>query len=118
MEKNTKRSFKFTPHILSPRIIHEHKIEQTSMELNVDNNNSSGFYILHNHICDLFGKNVYIVKYYNTIENITLQRHTSLIPLYPTAIIYIFFCKDPNLINIFIHLLNCIYIINFIMIVH
>ena len=99
MEKNTKRSFKFTPHILSPRIIHEHKIEQTSMELNVDNNNSSGFYILHNHICDLFGKNVYIVKYLNTIENITLQRHTSLIPLYPTEIIYIFFCNDPNLIK-------------------
>ena len=82
---------------LSPRIIPEQEqLKQQSTQLLIENNNSQGVYILHNAICDLFGENVYIIKYVTTINDITIHNSFSLIPLFPWTIIYIFFCP-PNI---------------------
>ena len=82
----------FKKHKLIPRIIDE--LKEIPFQISNDNllksySNTNSICVLHNNICELFGENVYIVKYVKYIDDIITTKNTnSLIPVACYDIMY------------------------------
>ena len=84
--------FFFKKHKLIPKIIDE--LKETQFQTSNDSflksySNKNSICVMHNKICELFGENVYIVKYVKYIDDIITTKNTnSLIPVACYDIIY------------------------------
>ena len=82
----------FKKHKLIPRIIDE--LKEIPFQISNDSllkgySNTNSICVLHNKICELFGENVYIVKYVKYIDDIITTKNTnSLIPVACYDIMY------------------------------
>ena len=82
----------FKKHKLIPKI--NDKLKETPYQTSNDSflksySNTNSICVLHNQICELFGENVYIVKYVKYIDDIITTKNTnSLIPVACYDIMY------------------------------
>ena len=82
----------FKKHKLIPRIIDE--LKEIPFQISNDSllkgySNTNNICVLHNNICELFGENVYIVKYVKHMDDIiTTKNAHSLIPVACYDIMY------------------------------
>ena len=83
---------RFKKHKLIPKIIDE--LKETPFQTSNDSllkicPNTNSICVLHNNICEMFGENVYIVKYVKYIDDIiTIKNTNSLIPVACYDIMY------------------------------